>query len=101
MCLAIPGRVIRIPPAVDPSFRMATVDFSGITKEISLSLTPDAQLGDYVLVHVGFALTIVCEEEARKTIEFLRTLSDPDEWRRELGLESGGDGEDGSGRGAS
>ncbi len=101
MCLAIPGRVIQIPPAVDPCFRMATVDFSGITKEISLSLTPEAQLGDYVLVHVGFALTIVCEEEAQKTIAFLRTMSDPDEWRRELGLESGSEGEDKHGQGAS
>ena len=66
---------------------MAKVDFSGITKDISLSLTPEAQLGDYVLVHVGFALTIVSEEEALKTIEFLKTITEPDELQRELGIE--------------
>jgi hydrogenase expression/formation protein HypC len=87
MCLAIPGRVIHIDPAVDPSLRIAKVDFSGIKKDISLSLTPEAQLGDYVLVHVGFALTIISEEEARKTIEFLRTITEPDELQRELGIE--------------
>ena len=68
---------------------MAKVDFSGIVKEISLSLTPEAQLGDYVLVHVGFALTILSEEEALKTVEFLRTITAPDEIQRELGIEQG------------
>jgi hydrogenase expression/formation protein HypC len=89
MCLAIPGRVIHIEPAVDPSLRIAKVDFSGITKDISLSLTPEAQLGDYVLVHVGFALTILSEEEALKTVEFIRTITGPDELQRELGIEDG------------
>jgi hydrogenase expression/formation protein HypC len=84
MCLAVPGRVIRIDPAVDPAFRMATVDFTGITKSISLSLTPEAQMGDYVLVHVGFALTVISEEEAEKTLAFLKTVAGPDELRREL-----------------
>jgi hydrogenase expression/formation protein HypC len=89
MCLAIPGRVIQIDSAVDPSFRMATVDFTGITKSISLSLTPEAQVGDYVLVHVGFALTVISEEEARKTIAFLETVTARDEIRRELSAEAG------------
>jgi hydrogenase expression/formation protein HypC len=89
MCLAIPGRVIAIEPAADPVFRTAKVDFTGIVKQISLSLTPDAQVGDYVLVHVGFALTIVSEEEAAKTIAFLETLTEPGELRRELGVEPG------------
>jgi hydrogenase expression/formation protein HypC len=89
MCLAIPGRVIHIDPAVDPSLRIAKVDFSGITKDISLSLTPEAQLGDYVLVHVGFALTILSEEEALKTVEFIRTVTGADELQRELGIEDG------------
>jgi hydrogenase expression/formation protein HypC len=79
--------VIHIGPAVDPLFRTATVDFSGVTKDISLSLTPEAELGDYVLVHVGFALTVISEEEALKTVEFLRTIAEPDEIRRELGVE--------------
>jgi hydrogenase expression/formation protein HypC len=87
MCLAIPGRVVQIESDVDPSFRMAKVDFTGIVKQISLSLTPEAQLGDYVLVHVGFALTIISEEEAAKTIAFLQTVAGPDELRRELEAE--------------
>jgi len=87
MCLAIPGRVIHIDPAVDPSLRMAKVDFSGIKKDISLALTPEAALGDYVLVHVGFALTVLSEEEAMKTVEFLRTIAAPEELQRELGVE--------------
>jgi hydrogenase expression/formation protein HypC len=88
MCLAIPGRVVYVDPAVDPSFRMATVDFTGITKSISLSLTPEARVGDYVLVHVGFALTIISEEEAAKTLAFLQSVAEPDELRRELGEEN-------------
>jgi hydrogenase expression/formation protein HypC len=87
MCLAIPGRVIEIEPAADPAFRMAKVDFTGIVKQISLSLTPEAKLGDYVLVHVGFALTIVNEDEAAKTIAFLETVAAPEELRRELGVD--------------
>ena len=90
MCLAIPGRVTHIEPGVDPAFRVATVDFSGITKTISLSLTPDAALGDYVLVHVGFALTVISEEEAEKTLAFLRSMTAPDEIARELGADDGG-----------
>jgi hydrogenase expression/formation protein HypC len=86
MCLAIPGRVVHIEAAVDRSLRLAKVDFAGITKDISLSLTPEAELGDYVLVHVGFALTILSEEEALKTVEFLRTIAGPDELERELGI---------------
>ena len=71
MCLAVPGRVIRIDGA-DAAFRLATVDFSGITKSISLSFTPEARPGDYVLVHVGFALTVISDDEAQKTLAFLK-----------------------------
>ncbi len=87
MCLAIPGKVIHIEPSVDPALRMAKVDFSGIRKDVSLSLTPEAQLGDYVLVHVGFALTILSEEEALAAVEFLKTIIEGDELQRELGIE--------------
>jgi len=90
MCLAIPGRVVHIEPAIDPSLRIATVDFAGITKAISLSFTPEAVVGDYVLVHVGFALTILSEEEALKNLAFLRTLAEPDEIRRELDADQEG-----------
>ena len=84
MCLAIPGRVVRIESDADPVLRVATVDFTGITKTISLSLTPEAKLGDYVLVHVGFALTVISEDEAEKTLAFLRSMTAPDEITREL-----------------
>lgn len=84
MCLAIPGQIVHIDASADPALRMATVNFSGIRKSISLSLTPEAGLGDYVLVHVGFALTVVSEEEAHKTLAFLSTVSGDDEIAREL-----------------
>jgi hydrogenase expression/formation protein HypC len=92
MCLAIPGRVVHIDQALDPAFRMATVDFTGITKSISLSLTPEAKIGDYVLVHVGFALTVISEEEAGRALAFLKTMAEPNEVRRELAAEEGGAG---------
>jgi hydrogenase expression/formation protein HypC len=84
MCLAIPGRVIVVDHDTDPELRVAMVDFSGITKPISLSLTPEARIGDYVLVHVGFALTVISEEEAQKTLAFLATIATADELRLEL-----------------
>ena len=83
MCLAISGRVLRID-AADAAFRLATVDFDGITKSISLSFTPEARPGDYVLVHVGFALTVISEREAQKTLAFLKDLALPDELESEL-----------------
>ena len=83
MCLAIPGRVIRID-AADAAFRLGTVDFGGVIKSISLSFTPEAQPGDYVLVHVGFALTVISEDEAQKTLAFLKDVALPDEIRYEL-----------------
>jgi len=83
MCLAIPGRVIRID-AADAAFRLGTVDFGGIIKSISLSFTPDAHPGDYVLVHVGFALTVISDDEAQKTLAFLKDLALPDELEGEL-----------------
>jgi hydrogenase expression/formation protein HypC len=84
MCLAIPGRVLHIDPTDDPALRVATVDFSGITKCISLSLTPEARIGDYVLVHVGFALTVISEAEAINTLAFLETLATAEELQLEL-----------------
>jgi len=73
MCLAVPGRVIEIE-GEDPAFRRASVDFCGVRKTVSLSFTPEAQLGDFVLVHVGFAISRIDEEEARRTFEYLRHI---------------------------
>lgn len=73
MCLAIPGQIVDIT-GDDPITRMARVSFGGVIKEVSLAYTPEAVPGDYVLVHVGFALNTVDEEEAQKTLELIRQL---------------------------
>jgi hydrogenase expression/formation protein HypC len=74
MCLAVPGRVIEIMGDGDISFRRAKVDFGGIRKEINLAYTPEAQIGNYVLVHVGFAISVVDEAEAQRTFQYLEEL---------------------------
>ena len=63
MCLAIPGRILTMS-GDDPILRTARVDFGGVVKEINLAYTPEAGLGDYVLVHVGFAITVIDAAEA-------------------------------------
>ncbi len=65
MCLAVPGRILSIL-GEDPLVRSARVDFGGVVKEINLAYAPDARVGDYVLVHVGFAMTVIDEAEARR-----------------------------------
>lgn len=71
MCLAIPGKVLDVSTEEDPLFRTGRVSFEGIVKRIQLAYTPEAQPGDYVLVHVGFAIAILDEVEARRTLEWL------------------------------
>jgi hydrogenase expression/formation protein HypC len=72
MCLAIPGQVLRI---VEDQLRSATVSFGGVTKDISLILVPDAQVGDYVIVHVGFAISKLDEEAARRSLDVIAQLN--------------------------
>ena len=79
MCLAIPGMIKTIEHRFDGLVRMAKVQFGGITKEASLEMVPDAKEGDYVLVHVGVAISIVNEEEAQKTFEYLSQIGEIDE----------------------
>jgi hydrogenase expression/formation protein HypC len=76
MCLAVPGKIIKIADTQsDPLLgRLATVDFQGSTVEVSLSLTPDAAEGDWVLVHAGYAINRLEEEEAQEVWEYLREL---------------------------
>jgi len=77
MCLAIPGKITNIPTTeADNPFRVATVSFSGIQKEVDLSLLPEAKVDDYVLVHVGVAISVVDEEEANKTFEYLKQIGE-------------------------
>jgi hydrogenase expression/formation protein HypC len=72
MCLAIPGKVLQ--EFDSNGMRMAKIQFGGIVREASLDYTPDAHTGDYVLVHVGFAISKVDEEEAARTYQLLQEL---------------------------
>ena len=75
MCLGIPGKIISIED--NPlGIRMGKVSFSGIVKEVCLAYTPEAQVGDYVIVHVGFAISRLDEEEAQQTLELLAELEE-------------------------
>ena len=75
MCLAVPGKLISVDDS--PSLmRTGKVNFGGILKEASLAYVPEAKVGDYVLVHVGFALSIVDEAEANQVFEYLRRMDE-------------------------
>ena len=74
MCLGIPGKVVEIRDG--GPLRMAMVDFGGARKEACLSYVPEVTLGDYVIVHVGFAISRVDEEEAHKVFEYLREMQE-------------------------
>ena len=74
MCLAVPGRVVEIMDDGDIAFRRAKVDFGGIRKEINLAYTPEAVVGSYVLVHVGFAISVVDELEAQRVFKYLEEM---------------------------
>lgn len=76
MCLAIPGKIKSIELQYGGAVRMAKVSFGGITKEASLEMLPDADIDDYVLVHVGVAISKVDEEEAKKTFKYLEELGE-------------------------
>jgi len=76
MCLSIPGKLIEITSQLDETFRVGKVSFDGIIKEVSLTLVPEATIGDYVLVHVGAAISTIDEEEAKKTFELLKQLDE-------------------------
>jgi hydrogenase expression/formation protein HypC len=75
MCLAVPGKLVSIQGS-DPAFRSGKANFGGIMKEVNLSYVPEAKIGDYVLVHVGFALTVVDEEEAAKVFTYLEEMGE-------------------------
>jgi len=83
MCLAIPGKIKSIESQMDGLVRMAKVSFDGILKEASLELVPEAKEGDYVLIHVGIAISVVDEEEAKQTFDYLRQIGELDELKNE------------------
>ena len=74
MCLAIPGRIVAID-AQDPAARVAQVDFDGLSKSVQLVYLPEAGVGDYVLVHAGFATQRLPEEEALEALRYAREMS--------------------------
>lgn len=75
MCLAIPARITQVDQeAAKLGSNMAEVEIMGVTRKVSLDLTPEASVGDYVLVHAGFALQVVDEEYAKETLEMLAEI---------------------------
>ena len=75
MCLGVPGKVMQVQEN-EQGMTMGTVSFGGITKEVCLAYLPDVQVGDYVIVHVGFAISRVSEEEAQEVFETLRQMGE-------------------------
>ena len=78
MCLSIPGKLIEVTSQLDETFRVGRVSFDGIVKEVSLTLVPEAQVGDYVMVHVGYAIQKVTEQDARSAWELFDQILEND-----------------------
>jgi hydrogenase expression/formation protein HypC len=72
MCLAVPGKIVEIYEK--QGLTMAKVDFSGVTREACIEHVPEAQIGDYAIIHVGFAISLLSEEEAQQSIDLLREI---------------------------
>lgn len=99
MCLGVPGKVVEIQQNA-VGMTMGKVSFAGIVKEVCLAYTPEVEVGDFVVVHVGFAISTIDEEEAAKVFEYLREMDELDELdvpqpATDLGLVAG---DEGSGR---
>jgi hydrogenase expression/formation protein HypC len=77
MCLAVPGKINEIYST--GAMRMAKVDFGGVFREVCIETLPDAKVGDYAIVHAGFALNLLSEEEAQATLDTLRELAEFEE----------------------
>jgi hydrogenase expression/formation protein HypC len=82
MCLAIPGKILSIQ-GDDPAFLTGKVSFNGIVKEVSLAYTPEAKIDDYVIVHAGFAISKIDEEEAQQIFQYLEQIGQIDELNNE------------------
>jgi hydrogenase expression/formation protein HypC len=84
MCLGVPGKILEIYEV--ESLKMGKVDFGGVVREACLEYVPEAEVGDYVVIHVGFAISLVSEEEAQATLDMLREIINLED---ELGPEQG------------
>jgi hydrogenase expression/formation protein HypC len=89
MCLAVPGKILTIE-GTEPVLRCGRVDFGGIVKQINLAYVPEASIGDYVLVHVGFAISTIEEGEAHEVFEYLHRIGELAELEAAQDEESGG-----------
>ena len=78
MCLAVPGRLMSVESGDEPLTRQGRVAFAGIIKQVNLAYVPEAKTGDYVLVHAGFAITVIDEAEAMKTLAYLAEFEPED-----------------------
>jgi hydrogenase expression/formation protein HypC len=76
MCLGIPGKIVELYES--NGLHMCKVDFGGVIKEACIETLPEAKVGDYTIVHVGFGLSILSEEEAKATLDILQEISDLD-----------------------
>ncbi len=74
MCLGVPGKIVEIYE--NNGLKMGKIDFGGVTREACLEYVPEAQIGDYTLIHVGFALNLISEEEAIETLQLLNQIAD-------------------------
>jgi len=73
MCLGVPGKIVEIHE--ENGLSMGTIDFGGVTREVCLAYVPEAKVGDYAIIHVGFALNLLSEEEAQETLALLSQIS--------------------------
>ena len=83
MCLAIPGKIVEIYEA--GGLKMGKVDFNGIKREACLEYVPEARIGDYTVIHVGFAISLLSEKEARESLELLQDITS---FEDEVGIET-------------
>lgn len=72
MCLGVPGKIVDIYQA--GGLRMGKVDFGGVTREACLAYVPEAEVGDYTVIHVGFAISRLSEQDARESLDILREM---------------------------
>lgn len=79
MCLAVPGQILTISTDDDPMLRTGRVSFGGVVKQVNLACVPEATVGQYVIVHVGLAIAIVNEVEARRVFDYLREIGELEE----------------------
>ena len=95
MCLGVPGKLVEIYPQAVLELPKGKVEFGGIYKDICLAYTPEARVGDYVLVHVGFAISRIDQAEAEEIFSYLNEIGEIEEKEEEVGEQSSGQNDEG------